>query len=63
MKLTKIKVSKFKSIYDELEIDFNEVRGFWKIGGSVGAGKTTIGEAILFGLFGTIGGKNNGDLI
>lgn len=63
MKLTKIKVSKFKSIYDELEIDFNDVRGFWKIGGSVGAGKTTIGEVIIFGLFGTVGGKNNGDLI
>lgn len=63
MRVQRIRIRKFKSIYDTLEIDFDEVIGFWKIGGSVGAGKTTIGEAIIFGLFGTVGGKNNGDLI
>ena len=63
MRVQRIKISKFKSIYDTLELNFEDVRGFWKIGGSVGAGKTTIGEAIIFGLFGTVGGKNNGDLI
>ena len=35
----------------------------WKVSGSVGSGKTTIGEAILFGLFGSITGKNNSDLV
>lgn len=63
MILKKIKIQKFKSIYDELELDFGKVHGFWKISGSVGSGKTTIGEAIIFGLFGTISGKTNDSLI
>ena len=63
MYIQKIKIENFKSIYDPLEIDFGEVRGFWKISGSVGAGKTSIGEAIIYGLFGTVGGKNQSDLI
>ncbi len=63
MKVQRIKISRFKSIYDTLEINFEDVRGFWEIGGAVGTGKTTIGEAIIFGLFGSVGGKNNGDLI
>ena len=64
MKLQKIRIKGFKSIYDELELDFeNDIRGFWKINGSVGAGKTSIGEAIIFGLYGDIKGKNNTDLI
>lgn len=63
MQIQKIRIENFKSIYEPLEIDFKEVRGFWKISGSVGAGKTTIGEAIVYGLFGSINGKNNGDLI
>ena len=46
MKIHKIKIEKFKSIYDPLEIDFQQVKGFWQISGPVGSGKTTIGEAI-----------------
>lgn len=63
MKINKIKINNFKSIYDEFEIDFDELNGFWKISGPVGSGKTTIGEAIIFGLFGAVNDKNNGDLI
>lgn len=63
MQIQKIRIENFKSIYEPLEIDFNDVRGFWKISGSVGAGKTSIGEAIIYGLFGTVGGKNQTDLI
>lgn len=63
MQIQKIKIENFKSIYEPLEIDFNEVKGFWKISGSVGSGKTSIGEAIIYGLFGTVGGKNQPDLI
>ena len=63
MKVKSIKINNFKSIYDTLELNFDDVKGFWKISGSVGAGKTTIGEAIIFGLFGSISGKNNPDLI
>ena len=63
MILNKIKVHNFKSIYGDFELNFDEIKGFWKIEGPVGAGKTTIGEAIIFGLFGDIKGKNNKDLI
>lgn len=63
MYIKKIKLEKFKSFYDKIELDFESIKGLWKISGSVGAGKTSIGEAILFALFGTISGKNNGDLV
>lgn len=63
MEVKNIKITNFKSIYDTVYIDFEDIKGFWKISGSVGSGKTTIGEAIIFGLFGSINGKNNPDLI
>lgn len=63
MQIQKIRIENFKSIYEPLEIDFTEVRGFWKISGTVGSGKTSIGEAIIYGLFGAVGGKNQADLI
>ena len=63
MYIRKIKIDKFKSFYESFELDFDQVKGLWKVSGSVGSGKTSIGEAILFGLFGTISGKNNGDLV
>ena len=63
MYIEKIKIENFKSIYDSLELDFNNIKGLWKINGDVGSGKTTIGEAVIFGLFGSIKGKNNVDLI
>ncbi len=63
MIVQKIKIFHFKSIYEPLEIDFQNLKGFWKVSGGVGSGKTTLGEAILFGLFGSVNGKNNADLI
>lgn len=63
MILKSIKIRNFKSVYDEFVLDFEDVKGFWKIEGSVGSGKTTIGEAIIFGLFGDIKGKNQRDLV
>lgn len=63
MILKKIKVHNFKSIYGDFEMNFDDIKGFWKIEGSVGSGKTTIGEAIIYGLFGMVKGKNNRDLI
>ena len=63
MYIKKIKIDRFKSFYEHYELDFEQVKGLWKISGSVGSGKTTIGEAILFGLFGSVTGKNNGDLV
>lgn len=63
MYIQKIKIENFKSYYEPYEIDFSKIKGLWKVSGSVGSGKTTIGEAILFGLFGSITGKNNADLV
>lgn len=63
MHIQKIRIENFKSIYEPLEINFNDIKGLWKISGSVGAGKTTIGEALIYGLFGSVNGKNNSDLI
>lgn len=63
MYIQKIKINKFKSFYEPYELNFDEVKGLWKVSGSVGSGKTSIGEAILFGLFGSITGKNNADLV
>lgn len=63
MRIQKIKIQKFKSIYDPLKLNFNDITGLWKICGNVGCGKTTIGEAIIFGLFGSVSGKTNESLI
>ena len=63
MYINKVKVNRFKSFYEPYELDFDKVKGLWKVSGSVGSGKTSIGEAILFGLFGSITGKNNSDLV
>lgn len=64
MRIQKIKVNNFKSLYGTFEMDFeNDIKGMWKIVGPVGSGKTTLGEAIIFGLFGTVKNKNNDSLI
>ena len=38
MNINKIRITNFKSIYETLELDFEEVKGFWKISGAVGSG-------------------------
>lgn len=63
MNIKKIVIDGFKSFYNRTEIDFDEIKGLWRISGDVGAGKTSIGEAIMYGLFGDIKGKNNADLV
>lgn len=62
MKVKSITVECFKSIYKKTTIEFSDT-GLWKISGDVGAGKTTLGEAILFGLFGTVKDTNVKNLI
>ena len=62
MQIDRIRVSNFKSI-ENLDIRFQEMCGLWEISGVVGAGKTTIGEAIIYGLFGSVKGKTNESLI
>lgn len=63
MVIERIRMTNFKSFYGEHSIDFTDLHGLWRVGGSVGSGKTSIGEAILFTLFGTVSGKTNKDLI
>lgn len=58
-----IKISNFKSCYGEHTFNFDNLQGLIKFSGPVGAGKTTLAEAILWGLYGTVKGQNNGELI
>jgi len=64
VRISKIKLNNFKSLYGDFELDFdNDIKGMWKLVGPVGSGKTTLGEAIIFGLFGSVKDKNNDSLI
>lgn len=62
MKIKDITIRNFRSIYGELYLNFNDFNGLVKLSGVIGAGKTTIGEAILFGLFGKVKEHNNPSL-
>lgn len=62
MKIKRIEINDFKSIRSA-SLSFEDIQGLWEINGPVGAGKTSIGEALLFGLFGTVRDKNIPDLI
>ena len=58
-----IKIRDFKSLYGEHEFDFDKCTGLIKLSGPIGVGKTSLGEAIIYGLLGTIKKQNNTDLI
>lgn len=58
-----IRIQNFKSCYGEHVFNFDNLHGLIKFSGPVGAGKTTLAEAILWGLYGTVKGQNNGQLI
>lgn len=62
MIIKKITIQGFKSIYDRTEFSFDE-NGLWKISGPVGSGKTTVGEAILWCLYGSVKDRTGGELI
>ena len=49
MKIKNIRIRDFKSIYGEQYFDFESLDGLIKLSGIIGAGKTTVGEAILWG--------------
>ena len=63
MVIYRLRIRNFKSYEDETTIDFTQIQGYWWISGQIGAGKTTIGEAIVYGLYGTISGKSNQSLL
>ena len=58
-----IKITNFKSIYGSQTFNFENLKGLIKLSGPIGSGKTTIAEAILWGLYGTVKGQNNGQLV
>lgn len=58
-----IKITNFKSIYETQYFDFDSQKGLIKLYGPIGVGKTTLAEALLYGLYGTIKGQNNTNLI
>lgn len=62
MNVNRLLIKNFKSI-SELELDFSSMKGLWEISGVVGSGKTSIGEALLYALFGSVRDKNNRDLV
>lgn len=58
MFVKKIKINNFKSFYGEYEFDFESMKGINCLKGNIGSGKTTICEAIIYGLYGGIDGLN-----
>jgi len=63
MILHNIKITNFKSIYGSQSFNFDNLKGLIKLSGPIGAGKTTLAEAILWGLYGTVKGQNNSQLV
>ena len=64
MRILNIKLNNFKSFSDTF-IDFeNDIPiGFTHLQGNIGAGKTSVGEAILYGLYGRVRNKNINQLL
>lgn len=58
MFVKKIKINNFKSFYGEHEFDFESMKGINCLKGNIGSGKTTICEAIIYGLYGGVDGLN-----
>ena len=58
-----IKITNFKSLYGSHFFDFTKLDGLIKLSGPIGSGKTSLAEAILYGLYGTVKGQNNTNLI
>ena len=63
MIIHQIKIANFKSIYGTQTFNFDNLKGLIKLSGPIGSGKTTLAEAILWGLYGTVKGQNNGQLV
>lgn len=63
MKIHNIKITNFKSIYETQEINFDNLSGLVKLSGPIGVGKTTLAEAILWGLYGSVKKQTNTGLV
>lgn len=63
MFVKRIKINNFKSVYGEKVFDFERLTGITNLSGAVGAGKTTICEAIIYGLYGAVDGQTIPSLV
>ena len=63
MKIKDITIRNFRSIYGELYLDFNDLQGLIKLSGIIGSGKTTIGESVLYALYGKVKEHKNPSLV
>lgn len=58
-----VRIHNFKSLYGEHYFDFDKCKGLIKLSGPIGSGKTSLAEAIIWGLFGNIKGQTNTSII
>lgn len=58
-----IKIRDFKSLYGNHEFNFDKMHGLVKLSGPIGSGKTSIGEALIWGLYGNVKGQTNPGLV
>ncbi len=64
MKILNLRLNNFKSFEDQyIDFEHDIPDGFVHIKGRIGSGKTSIGEAILFALYGTVRNKTNKQLL
>jgi DNA repair exonuclease SbcCD ATPase subunit len=63
MYIKDIRIRNFKSIYGEQYFNFVELDGLVKLSGVIGSGKTTLCEALLYGLFGNVNGHKIPNLV
>ena len=58
-----ITIKDFKSLYGSHYFDFDKMKGLIKLSGPIGSGKTSIGEALIWGLYGNVKGQTNPGLV
>lgn len=58
-----ITITDFKSLYGKNYFNFLDLDGLIKLSGPIGTGKTSLAEAILWGLYGNVKGQTNTGLI
>lgn len=63
MTIHNIKISNFKSLYGSHYFDFDKMKGLIKLSGPIGTGKTSLGEALIWGLYGNVKGQTNPGLV
>ena len=63
MIIRNIRIENFRSLYGEHYFNFEELEGLVKLSGPIGSGKTSLGEAIIYGLYGSVKTHKNPSLI